>query len=53
MYRNIDNRYQIEQSNAKAIIRESIVTLGRIIDLLISTGGTNAHYRKAIACMKV
>ena len=53
MYRNVDHGSNVEQSNARAIVRESIVTLSRIIDLLISTGGTNAHYRKAISCTKV
>ena len=38
---------------AEVLIRESLLALRRIVDMLITTGGTNAHYRKAKACLKV
>jgi len=34
------------------IIVESLSALRRIVDLLVTTGGTSAHYRKALACIK-
>lgn len=36
----------------KKVISDSIGTLGRVIELLVTAGGTGAHYRKAIVCLK-
>ena len=35
------------------VIRESLSALRRIVELLVTTGGTNAHFRKSLACLKV
>ena len=49
-YRQVDAS---DKAHARAVVRQSLVTLQRIIDLLVTTGGTNAHFRKAVSCLKV
>jgi hypothetical protein len=49
-YRQVDGS---EKPHARAVVRQSLVTLQRIVELLVTTGGTNAHFRKAVGCLKV
>jgi hypothetical protein len=37
----------------ESVIAESLSALRRIVDMLVTTGGSNAHYRKAVGCLKV
>ena len=37
----------------KKVFRENISTLEEVIKNLVTIGGTNAHYRKALECIKV
>lgn len=52
-YRSISPDQIVLKSKATLVVRESLSTLERIIELLVTTGGTNAHYRKAVSCVKV
>jgi hypothetical protein len=49
-YRQVDEG---EKAHARAVVRQSLMTLQRIIELLVTTGGTNAHFRKGVSCLKV
>jgi hypothetical protein len=49
-YRQVD---EAEKPHARAVVRQSLMTLQRIIELLVTTGGTNAHFRKGVSCLKV
>lgn len=39
--------------SAMNVIKESVSVLCKIIELLVTTGGTGAHYRKALVSLKV
>ena len=42
-----------EQDRLRLEITRSIEVLEKIIALLITMGGTSAHFRKAVGCIKV
>lgn len=42
-----------QRRRLESIIAESLSALRRIVDMLVTTGGSNAHYRKALSCLKV
>lgn len=49
-YRHVDDS---DKPHSRAVVRQSLATLQRIVELLVTTGGTNAHFRKAVGCLKV
>ena len=38
---------------AQQLIRDTMGAMTRIIDQLVTSGGTAAHYRKALGCLQV
>jgi len=42
-----------ERERERDVVSETMVTMTRIIELLVTNGGTKAHIRKAIECLKV
>lgn len=50
---NAHDASSLAKDSALFAVKSAMVTFGEIITLLVSVGGSNAHYRKAMACLKV